>query len=139
MNMHELSGDRPCCSRREMLRRATEETAWTLEMDLGLRPMTFNSNPDGSTKWIFAQLTGLNGFAVIDFATRKVSTDYGLLIPERGIASRATFVVDKETPRARATAAASSIKPRTSAAVAGRENSALTGRRVSDTSPSVKR
>jgi YVTN family beta-propeller protein len=50
---------------------STEEPAWTLEMDLGIRPMTFNSNPDGSTKWIFAQLTGLNGFAVIDFATRK--------------------------------------------------------------------
>lgn len=31
-----------------------------------------------------------------DFATRKVSTDYGLLIPERGIAARATFVIDKE-------------------------------------------
>jgi YVTN family beta-propeller protein len=49
----------------------TEEPAWTLEMDLGIRPMTFNTNPDGSTKWIFAQLTGLNGFAVVDFATRK--------------------------------------------------------------------
>jgi YVTN family beta-propeller protein len=49
----------------------TEEPAWTLEMDLGVRPMTFNSNPDGSTKWIFVQLTGLNGFAVVDFATRK--------------------------------------------------------------------
>ena len=49
----------------------TEEPAWTLDMDLGLRPMTFNTNPDGSTKWIFAQLTGLNGFAVVDFATRK--------------------------------------------------------------------
>ena len=49
----------------------TEEPAWTLEMDLGIRPMTFNTNPDGSTKWIFAQLTGFNGFAVIDFATRK--------------------------------------------------------------------
>ena len=33
--------------------------------------MTFSRNPDGSTKWIFAQLTGFNGFAVIDFATRK--------------------------------------------------------------------
>ncbi len=31
-----------------------------------------------------------------DFATRKVSIDYGLLVPDRGIASRATFVVDKE-------------------------------------------
>ncbi len=49
----------------------TDEPAWTLDMDLGIRPMTFNWNPDGSTKWIFAQLTGLNGFAVIDFATRK--------------------------------------------------------------------
>ena len=49
----------------------TEETAWTLDMDLGVRPMTFNSNPDGSTKWIFVQLTGFNGFAVVDFATRK--------------------------------------------------------------------
>ncbi|MEW5977061.1 MAG: peroxiredoxin [Acidobacteriota bacterium] len=31
-----------------------------------------------------------------DFATRQVSKDYGVLIPERGIASRATFVIDKE-------------------------------------------
>jgi YVTN family beta-propeller protein len=50
---------------------ATEEPAWTLDMDLGVRPMTFSWNPDGSTKWIFAQLSGLNGFAVVDFATRK--------------------------------------------------------------------
>ena len=50
---------------------ATEEPAWTLEMDLGVRPMTFNSNPDGSTKWIFVQLSGFNGFAVVDFATRR--------------------------------------------------------------------
>jgi len=49
----------------------SEEPAWTLEMDLGVRPMTFNWNPDGSTKWIFAQLSGFNGFAVVDFATRK--------------------------------------------------------------------
>lgn len=50
---------------------ATEKTAWTLDMDLGLRPMTFSWNPDGSTKWVFIQLTALNGFAVVDFATRK--------------------------------------------------------------------
>ena len=49
----------------------TEEPAWTLDMDLGIRPMTFSWNPDGSTKWIFTQLTGFNGFAVVDFATRK--------------------------------------------------------------------
>jgi YVTN family beta-propeller protein len=49
----------------------THEPAFTVDMDLGVRPMTFNTNPDGSTKWIFAQLSGFNGFAVVDFATRK--------------------------------------------------------------------
>src|SRR6267143_563433 len=49
----------------------TEEPAWTLDMDLGVRPMTFSTNPDGSTKWIFVQVSGFNGFAVVDFATRK--------------------------------------------------------------------
>ena len=50
---------------------ATDQTAWVLEMDLGVRPMTFSANPDGSTKWIFVQLSGFNGFAVVDFATQK--------------------------------------------------------------------
>jgi YVTN family beta-propeller protein len=50
---------------------ATEAPAWTLEMDLGIRPMAFSKNPDGSTKWIFAQLSAFNGFAVVDFATHK--------------------------------------------------------------------
>ncbi len=49
----------------------TEQPAWTLDMDLGVRPMTFAANPDGSTRSIFVQLSGLNGFAVVDFATRK--------------------------------------------------------------------
>jgi len=49
----------------------TEQPAWTLKMDLGVRPMTFSTNPDGSTKWIFVQMSGLNGFGVVDFATRK--------------------------------------------------------------------
>src|SRR5580765_7890511 len=49
----------------------TEEPLWTLELDLGIRPMTFSANPDGSTKWIFAQLSAFNGFAVVDFATHK--------------------------------------------------------------------
>jgi YVTN family beta-propeller protein len=49
----------------------TEAPAWTMELDLGVRPMTFSTNPDGSTKWLFAQLTNLNGFAVIDFDSHK--------------------------------------------------------------------
>src|ERR1051325_11079027 len=49
----------------------TEEPVWYLEMGLGVRPMAFSWNPDGSTKWIFVQLTDFNGFAVVDFATHK--------------------------------------------------------------------
>jgi len=49
----------------------TEELLWSVDMDLGVRPMAFAWNADGSTKWIFAQLSGLNGFAVVDFATHK--------------------------------------------------------------------
>jgi YVTN family beta-propeller protein len=49
----------------------TNEVAFTIPMDLGVRPMAISANPDGSTQFIFAQLTGFNGFAVIDFATRK--------------------------------------------------------------------
>jgi YVTN family beta-propeller protein len=50
---------------------ATDQIAWTVNLGLGIRPMAMSANPDGSTKWIFAQLSELNGFAVVDFATRK--------------------------------------------------------------------
>jgi YVTN family beta-propeller protein len=49
----------------------TETPEWVLEMDRGIRPMAFLTNPDGSTKWIFVQLSAINGFAVVDFATHK--------------------------------------------------------------------
>ena len=52
----------------------TEEPVWTHDFDLGVRPMAFSTNPDGSTKWIFVQLSELNGFAVVDFNTRKEVT-----------------------------------------------------------------
>jgi len=47
---------------------ATDEVVWELEMDAGIRPMTFSTNADGSTKSIFVQLSGFHGFAVVDFA-----------------------------------------------------------------------
>ncbi|MEJ0077257.1 MAG: cytochrome D1 domain-containing protein [Alphaproteobacteria bacterium] len=50
---------------------AKDNVAWELVLDKGVRPMTIESNPDGSPKRIFAQLSDLNGFAVVDFATRK--------------------------------------------------------------------
>jgi len=50
---------------------ATEQVAWEIKMSGGVRPMAIEANPDGSTKRIFAQLSDLNGFAVVDFAARK--------------------------------------------------------------------
>jgi YVTN family beta-propeller protein len=52
----------------------TEQPVWVLDFDLGVRPMAFETNPDGSTKRMFVQLTELNGFAVVDFATHKEVT-----------------------------------------------------------------
>ncbi|TMG71431.1 MAG: hypothetical protein E6H80_12605 [Betaproteobacteria bacterium] len=46
----------------------TEQVAWELKLDEGVRPMTFEAGPDGSTRRIFVQLSKLNGFAVVDFA-----------------------------------------------------------------------
>jgi YVTN family beta-propeller protein len=50
---------------------ATEEPAWELKLDQGVRPMTIEVNPDGSTRRIFVQLSELNGFSVVDFVQRK--------------------------------------------------------------------
>jgi YVTN family beta-propeller protein len=49
----------------------TEQMSWVLDLDLGVRPMAFERNADGSTKRIFVQLSDFNGFAAVDFATHK--------------------------------------------------------------------
>lgn len=49
----------------------TDMPVWTHYFDLGVRPMTFDVNPDGSTRRAYAQLSEFNGFAVVDFQTRK--------------------------------------------------------------------
>jgi YVTN family beta-propeller protein len=48
-----------------------EQAVWVMDFDLGVRPMAFEPNTDGSTRRMFVQLTEFNGFAVVDFATRK--------------------------------------------------------------------
>ena len=50
---------------------ASEALAWEIDLGKGIRPMTIEANPDGSTKRLFVQLSDLNGFAVVDFANRK--------------------------------------------------------------------
>src|SRR5258708_1321868 len=48
----------------------SDEIAWQLKLDRGVRPMAFERNLDGSTRRIFVQLSGFHGFAVVDFAKR---------------------------------------------------------------------
>jgi YVTN family beta-propeller protein len=49
----------------------TDKVAWEYLFDAGVRPMTIEANPDGSTKRIFVQMSALDGFAVLDFAKRQ--------------------------------------------------------------------
>jgi len=44
----------------------------------------------------FAKKLSLSFPLLSDFVTRKTAEAYGVLMPERGIANRATFVVDKD-------------------------------------------
>jgi len=48
-----------------------EQLAWAMPMDLGVRCMAIETNADGSTKRVFAQMSSLNGFSVIDVAEQK--------------------------------------------------------------------
>jgi YVTN family beta-propeller protein len=50
---------------------ATDMPVWTTYFDLGIRPMAFDTHADGSTRYIYAQLSGYNGFGVVDFQTRR--------------------------------------------------------------------
>jgi YVTN family beta-propeller protein len=49
----------------------TLEPAWDISFEGGVRPMTFDTNADGSTRRIFVQLSNLHGFVVVDFAKRQ--------------------------------------------------------------------
>ena len=49
---------------------ATDEHLWSL-FEEGVRPIAFETNPDGSTRRMFVQLSNLHGFAVVDFKERK--------------------------------------------------------------------
>jgi len=62
-----------------------DEIAWTVKLSSGIRPMTFDTNADGSTKRIFVQLSNFHGFIVVDMATGE--SRFFLVRPNMGIAS----------------------------------------------------
>jgi YVTN family beta-propeller protein len=63
----------------------TNEVAWSLLINPAPSPMAVSSNPDGSTKWVFAQNGTANGFAVLDFATQAKINEIKLpeIAPEK--------------------------------------------------------
>src|SRR5256714_2604298 len=63
-------GARPPANLMNVIDSRTNEVAWSLVMNPAPSPMAISKNPDGSTKWIFAQNGTLNGFSVVDFATQ---------------------------------------------------------------------
>jgi YVTN family beta-propeller protein len=63
-------GAKPPANMMNVIDTQTKEIAWKLLMTPAPSPMAISKNPDGSTKWIFAQVGNLNGFEVVDFATQ---------------------------------------------------------------------
>jgi YVTN family beta-propeller protein len=63
-------GAKPPANMMNVIDVGTKEITWKLLMSPAPSPMAISRNPDGSTKWIFAQLGGFNGFEVVDFATQ---------------------------------------------------------------------
>jgi peroxiredoxin len=59
----------------------------------------------------FARQLKLTFPLLSDFARREVSAKYGVLIPERGFANRATFVVDREGKIAHLEEGSSALDP----------------------------
>ena len=50
---------------------ATDTVSWVMTFEGGVRPITFEKKPDGSTGRMFVQISDFHGFAIVDFATHK--------------------------------------------------------------------
>jgi len=49
---------------------ATDKPLWSI-FNQGVRPITFDTNPDGSTRNLYVQLSDYHGVVVVDFKTQK--------------------------------------------------------------------
>jgi YVTN family beta-propeller protein len=82
-------GAKPPANSMNVIDTKTNEIAWKLQMSPAPSPMAITTNPDGSTKTIYAQLGDLNGFAVVDFATQAKVNE--IKLPE--------IAADKRVPK----------------------------------------
>jgi mycoredoxin-dependent peroxiredoxin len=63
----------------------------------GMDTVVFGVSTDNvPSQRVFAEQTGAKFAMLSDFLDRNVSKTYGVLMPERGLSNRATFVIDKE-------------------------------------------
>jgi len=63
----------------------TDTLVWSM-FEQGVRPIAFETKPDGSTNRLFVQLSDFHGFAIVDFAQRK---EVGrITLPEIPLADR---------------------------------------------------
>jgi peroxiredoxin len=70
---------------------------FNLEKFSGADTQVFGISTDNSpSQKRFAEDLKVQFPMLSDFATRGVAKEYGVLMPDRGVANRATFVVDKE-------------------------------------------
>jgi len=68
---HVVAGDASRSGYVSVLDTQTDAPAWSVPLGQNIRPMAISTNPDGSTRSLFAQIGSHNGFAVVDFQTRK--------------------------------------------------------------------
>jgi len=64
---------------------ATDKVAWTMFSD-GVRPIAFDTNPDGSTRNLYVELSNFHGFVVVDFKQQKEITR--ITLPEVPVEER---------------------------------------------------
>ena len=50
----------------------TDRPAWSMHFDGGVRPLAFETHPDGSTRRVFVQISDFHGFYVVDFERREL-------------------------------------------------------------------
>lgn len=63
----------------------------------GMNTQVFGISTDNTPSLaVFAKQVSATFPMISDFAKREVSKSYGVLMPDRGIANRATFVIDME-------------------------------------------
>ena len=67
---------------------ATDMPLWSMTFDAGIRPITFEKNPDGSVRRMFLQLSDFHGFVAVDWATHKEVAR--ITLPEIPVAERKT-------------------------------------------------